>query len=106
MFKQKRQKEQKAELAKGLVLAAKLQREGKLVAGHPGVERVLKFIGELPGSDFARQAHLRKELEDPKKNEGFLAMLHAVRPQLEALQARDRHVQRSIDRDIDRGMSR
>ena len=103
---QKREKEQKAELAKGLVLAAKLQREGKLVAGHPGVERVLKFIGELPGSDFARQAHLRKELEDPKKNQGFLAMLHAVRPQLEALQARDRSVERSIDRDIDRGMSR
>ena len=67
---------------------------------------MLKFIGELPGSDFARQAYLRKELEDPKKNEGFLAMLHAVRPQLEALQARDRHIERSLDRDIDRGMSR
>ena len=92
------EREQKTELARAVVLAARLHREGKLATDSPAVRRVLEAVSGVQGGDTLRRAQVRRELDEPQKARVLLALAQQVAPQLE------KHLQR--ERRNDRGMSR
>lgn len=92
------EEEQKTELAKAIVLAAKLQRERRLKAENPSFHRVLEFIGSIPGNDTFRRDQMRRKLDDPQNKKLMLLVVQHVLPQMEEHLVRGRQHDRGISR--------
>ncbi|CDS53117.1 hypothetical protein [Polaromonas sp. CG9_12] len=88
------EKVQKTELAKAVVLAAKLHRAGKLDVSSDAVRRVLDAIGEIKGGDVMRQVQIRQDLDEPLKARALLMVVQSVAPQLEKHTQTEQQAQR------------